>query len=143
MHDDKRDFQDPRLSAALRAALGREQAPDTWVQDALAIGRPRGVERPLPRTAAPSILREIFPHLCGALVLAGAVVGLLLQPHIAADLWRALKGAGTPTGSLPLGLEIAGATPAIVLGSLLVPAVLSLIAVEASRGFADLRRWLN
>lgn len=143
MHNDNRDFDDPRLAGALRSELSREQAPDNWVQDALAIARPSGVHHALTPTAAPPLLREILPHICAVLILAGAVVGLLLQPEIAAGLWATLKAGGSPTGSVSLGLKGMGLSPAVVLGSLMVPVIVSLLAVESSRGFSDLRRWLS
>jgi len=129
----ERDLKDPILSRAFRAAAEGDTVPEAWTRAAREIPRtlPHPELAPVPR------LRVVLPHLCGLLVLSGAVVGVLTQPEIVRNLFDAVGR------SLTVAVSSDGAVTPVMLAGLILPPLLAALGLEASRGFRDVKRLVS
>lgn len=142
MDTQERELREDRIGSSVRAALSSECAPQAWALDALAVP---ARARVAPRTAPAAMPREesrllvILPHLLGVTLLLGFGVSALLRPDLLSALDRLMKplfAGGSPSAK---DLDVARLMPWLAVTAPLIVLVL----LEATRGFAFVRRWFS
>lgn len=142
MDTQERELREGRIGRSVRAALCAERAPRAWAREALAVPARVGTSA---RTAPAWMPREesrflvVLPHLLGVALLLGLGLSALLRPDMLKALDALVKPlfAGGSQGTMDL--DLARLMPWLAVTAPLIVLVL----LEATRGFAFVRRWFS
>jgi hypothetical protein len=138
----ERDLREDRIGRSVRAALSVERAPQAWAREALAVPARAGASA---RTAPAAMPREesrllvVLPHILGVALLLGLGLSAILRPDMLTALdafMKPLFAAGSPSAK---DLDVARLVPWLAVTAPLIVLVL----LEATRGFAFVRRWFS
>jgi hypothetical protein len=138
----ERELREDRIGRSVRAALSAERAPRAWARDALAVTARVGAPA---RTASAAMPREesrllvVLPHILGVALLLGLGLSALLRPGLLAaldGLMKPLFAGGSPSAK---DIDVARLVPWLAVTAPLIVLVL----LEATRGFAFVRRWFS
>lgn len=141
MDTQERELRDDRIGRSVRAALSAERAPRAWAREALSAparaGAPARIAAAMPREE--SRLLVILPHILGVALLLGLGLSALLRPEMLTALDALVKPLFAGESLSAKDLDVARLVPWLAVTAPLIVLVL----LEATRGFAFVRRWFS
>jgi len=133
----EKDLRDPELGRALRETLDPGEVPEAWIADVRRV-MPSRIDAPLP--GAEPVWRPILPHILAGTALLAFAIAWFARPEVrrsCAGLVAGLESFGRVLLSF-LPEHEATISPEIVGGLVLIALIM-----EASRGFREVRRWVE